>query len=75
MLTTSLESVNHCVCDSCGHKWDSLTLPVTCPKCFTRTWNGAKIRGRPRDPLKPAATKPKRNRIKRKELPEYSPQW
>lgn len=78
MLTTSLKTVNHCKCDTCGHQWDSLTMPVTCGKCLTRTWNGAKTRGRPRKPLEPGKTTPakiRKPRIPRKELTEYSKEW
>lgn len=75
MLTTIQGDITECICDMCGHQWKTLNIPVTCSKCRSRMWNGAKPRGRPRGPLQPPA-KPKRStRRNRKELPEYSNEW
>jgi hypothetical protein len=75
VLIITQGDINECMCERCQHRWITLIIPVTCPKCLTRMWNGAKPRGRPRGPLQPPA-KPKRStRRNRKELPEYSTEW
>jgi hypothetical protein len=75
VLTTIQGDINQCVCDICKWEWQSLAITTQCPQCSTRMWNGAKPRGRPRNPLQPPA-RPKRSpRRTRKELPEYSTEW
>ena len=48
--------LNRCVCDRCGHGWDSRKVLRQCPKCGARLWNGpvvtGKKRGRPMRSIK-----------------------
>jgi rRNA maturation endonuclease Nob1 len=49
MLKRVSRKVWRCVCDLCGHPWDSLAEnpPAVCPECGSRAWNGVKRIGRP----------------------------
>lgn len=33
--------INECGCDKCGHKWETHTVPVICPRCKTKKWDRA----------------------------------
>jgi len=35
-----------CVCEKCRHEWikQGDSLPLQCPQCHTREWNGIKSR-------------------------------
>lgn len=75
MIESVPGTINRCTCDQCGKNWTSLTIPVNCPGCGLRTWNGARTRGRPRNPATIQVSKPakRRNTAKRRrELPEYT---
>jgi hypothetical protein len=50
MLRKTRGNVNICTCDlpDCGWTWKSLILPILCPHCRQRGWNGRKPIGRPK---------------------------
>lgn len=57
----------HCVCDECGHPWETLakTPPRICASCKSPAWNGRRKVGRPagyRDTSKAGLPKPTRKR-------------
>lgn len=45
-LRTSVQKVYHPRCERCGHKWDTLKVPIRCAKCKSPYWN---VKRRPKN--------------------------
>ena len=39
MLKRITKKLYQCVCDLCGHQWESDEIPRRCAKCKRHTWN------------------------------------
>jgi hypothetical protein len=44
MSIKTLQSGLHiCVCERCGHYWDSWLIPKACAKCKNKGWNSPRV--------------------------------